>query len=101
MFAEGRHGLDLGFESDLAKILLGVGEDGSDEVGVGAVEERFDQFDDDDLGAEGGVDRAEFHADVAAANDQERFGDVRDLEGLVGGHHARVAEVEGFGQGGF
>ena len=57
-------------------------------------------FDDDDFAAEVGIDAAQFHADVAAADDEQVLRDFLDFQGFGGGHDAGIAEVEGLGQGG-
>ena len=52
-----------------------------------------------DLAAERGINGAQFHADVTAADDEQVFGNVLDFERAGGGHHARVAEVKRLGHG--
>ena len=75
-------GLDLQnlrFQAHFLEGLLGVGRHGSDEVGVGSGQHRFHGLDDRDLGTHRRVHRAEFHADVAAADDEQRLRDVGDF----------------------
>ena len=58
------------------------------------------RFEHDDVAAQSGVDRAELHADVAAADDQQVFRDLGNLQRFGRGHDARIAEVESVGHGG-
>ena len=70
---------NLRLEAYFLEGLLGVGRHGSDEVGVGSGQHRFHGLDDRDLGTHRRVHRAEFHADVAAADDEQLFRDVGDF----------------------
>ena len=79
--------------------LLRVRHDGPREVGVGAGENAVERLDQRDLAAERGINGAQFHADVTAADDEQIFRNVLDFERLGGGHHARIAEVKRLGHG--
>ena len=72
---------------------------GPGEVGVRAGQDGVQGLDQHDLAAEGGIDGAQFHADVAAADDEQVLGHVLHFERLAGGHDARVAQVERLGHG--
>ena len=99
-FALGGHLGDFGVEAQFAEILLRVLHDGADQIGIGAGEDAGQRLDDDDLAAEVGINGAQFHADVTAADDQQILGDFLDFQRLGGGHDARVAQVKGLGQRG-
>ena len=64
-------------------------------------ENRVQRLDQHDLAAERGVDRAQFHADVTAADDQQVFRNVLDLQRLARGHDARIAEIKRLRHRGF
>ena len=96
----GGHFQDLRLHADLGEILLRVSHHGPGEVGVGPEENVIQRLDDGDFAAECGIDGAEFHADVAAADDEQRLGNLLHLQCLGGGHDARVAEVKGLRQRG-
>ena len=70
-----------------------LGED-VDEVAVGAGQQPGRHLDDRDGAAERRVDRAQLEADVAAADDEERLRDVRQIERRGGIHHARVVHLQ-------
>ena len=91
--------VDLRLEPDFLERLFRVRHDGPREIGVGAGENVVERLDQRDFAAERGIDGAQFHADVAAADDQQVFRNVLDFERLGGGHHARVAEVKRLGHG--
>ena len=63
-------------------------------------------FDDRDARAQRGIDRAEFEADVSAANDEESAGNIVETESAGGIHEARgslslnAGMTEGRGAGG-
>ena len=90
----------LRLEPDFLEHFLGVGHDGTREVGIRAGENRVQRLDQDNLAAERGIDGAEFHADVTAADDEQVFGNVLDFQRLGGSHHARIAEVKRLGHRG-
>ena len=101
LFAAGGHLADLGLEADLLEGLLGVGHDGPGEIGVRAGQNAVQRLDKHDLAAERGIDGPQLHADVAAADDQQVLRDVLHFQGLGRSHHARIAQVERLGHGGF
>ena len=65
------------------------------EIAVGAGQQAGQHFHDGDASAERGIDRAEFEADVSAANNQQAPGDVFEIERAGGIHQARRIEFEG------
>ena len=64
------------------------------EIAVGAGQQPRRHLDDGDGAAERRVDRAEFEADVAAADDEQRLRNVRQVERAGRIHHARVVHLE-------
>ena len=88
---------DLRLEPDFLERLLRIRHDGPREIGIGAGQNAVERLDQHDLAAERGIDGAQFHADVTAADDEQIFRDVLDFERLGGGHDARIAEVEHLG----
>ena len=63
-----------------------------DEIAVGAGQQTRRHLDDGDLAAEGRVDAAELEADVAAADDEQRFRHVGQIERSRGVPDARAVE---------
>ena len=59
-----------------------------DQVAIGQRQQRRRQLDDGHLGAQLGVDRAHFQADVAAADHQQALGNVLQFERAGRVHHA-------------
>ena len=96
----GGHLQDLRLHAHLGEILLRVSHHRPREVGVGAEENAVERLDDGDFAAERGVNRAQLHADVAAADDEQLLGNLLNLQRLGGGHYTRVAEVESLRQRG-
>ena len=84
-------------EPDFLEHPLCVRHDGPREVGVGAGEHIVERLDDRDFAAQRGIDGAEFHADVTAADHQQIFRNVLDFERLRRSHDERIAEVEHLG----
>ncbi len=66
----------------------------TDQVAIGAGQEAVGQFDDGHLRAQFGVDGSHFQADVTAADNQQRFGNVGQLKRAGGIHHARSGQIE-------
>ena len=97
LFSGGGHFHDLRLETDFLEHLPRVGHDGPREVRVGAGEHIVERLDDRDFAAERGIDGAEFHADVAAAHNQQIFRNIGDFERLGRSHDERIAEVEHLG----
>ena len=50
-------------------------------------------LDDGDAAAERGVDAAQFEADIAAADDEQRLRDVGQVERAGRIHHARIVQA--------
>ena len=96
----GGHLGDLGLEPDFLERLLRIRHHGPRQVGVGPGQNAVQRLDDRDLAAERGINGAQFHADVAAADDEQVLRDILDLQRLGGGHDARIAEVKRLGHGG-
>ena len=63
-----------------------------DEIAIRAGQQSARHFDDRDLRAERGVDRAELEADVAAADDEQRLRDVGQIERGGRVHQARALD---------
>ena len=59
-------------QQDLVQRLLEPAREERHEIAIGAGQQAARHFDDRDLGAERRVDRAQFEADVAAADDEQR-----------------------------
>jgi hypothetical protein len=64
------------------------------QVAVRAGQESGEHFDDGHARAQCGVDRAEFEADVSAADDQQSAGNVFEVQSAGGIHHARGIELQ-------
>ena len=62
-----------------------------DQVAIGAGKEPVRHFDDRDAAAKRGVNRAELESDVTAADDQQRFRDVGQVERAGRIHDSRVS----------
>ena len=101
LFAAGGHLGDFGLHADFLEMGFGIALDGPDQVGVGPGQDGVQSFNHHDFAAEGGVDGAQFHADVAAANDQQVGRDLLELERVARSHHARVAQIKRLRHGGF
>ena len=65
-----------------------------DKIAVHAGQQASGHFDDGDGATQGGVDRAQLQADVAAADDEQRSRHALQLQRLRGGHHARTVQLE-------
>lgn len=65
----------------------------ADDVGVVGGDDVREELDDGDVGAEAGPDGAEFHADDAAADDDEFFRDGREGDRVVGGDDGLAVEL--------
>ena len=94
LLADRGHFHNPGLEADFLEHFPGIGHDGPRQVGIRAGQNRVQRLDQNNLAAERGIDGAEFHADVTAADDEQVFRNVLNLERLGGSHHARVAEVK-------
>ena len=64
------------------------------EIAVGAGQQPVEHLHHRHLAPERRVDLPELEADVAAADDEEAAGDVRDLEGRRGVHHALAHDLD-------
>jgi hypothetical protein len=84
----------LGAEMDGGELPLDSFLQGPDEVAVGARQQPVGQLDDRHAAAQGGVDGAHFQADIAAADHQQRFGHVGQLQRGSGIHYPRRGQVE-------
>ena len=62
------------------------------EIAIGAGQQPGRHFDDGDLAAERRVHRAQFQSDVAAADDEQRLRNVRQIERAGRIHHARTVD---------
>ncbi len=62
-----------------------------DKIAIGARQQARRHLDDGDLGAERRVDRPQLEADVAAADDEQRLGDVGKIEPAGRVHHAGLS----------
>ena len=94
LFATGAHLAHLGPEADLLEGLLGIGHDRARQVRVGPGQDAVESLDQHHFASKGGIDGPQFHADIAAADHQQVFGDILQFESLGGGHHPRIAQVE-------
>ena len=99
-FPLGRHFGDLGFEAQFAETGLRVFQHRPHQVGVRAAQNGVQRLDHHDFAAEAGIDAAQFHADVAAAHDQQILRHFLHFQRLGGGHDARIAQVQRLGQRG-
>ena len=99
LLARGLDLQNLRLQAHLLEGLLGVGRHRSDEVRVGSSQNRFHGLDDGDFGTHRRIHGTEFHADVAATDDQQFFGDVGDFECLGGGHHPGITQIERLREG--
>ena len=88
------HLCHLGLEANLFEILLCQLRHWTNEVRVSAGENRIHRLDHDHLAAQPRVNGAEFHADVATANDEQALGNFVHIERLGRGHDARIPQVE-------
>ena len=105
-------GFDLAFESHARAVRLGLDlhdlrleqhvlhglvhalcED-VHEIAIGARQQTWSHLHDGDRAAERGVDRSQLEADVAAANHQQRFRDVGEIERRGRVHHPRVVHLQ-------
>ncbi len=86
------HAGDLGREHHLRERLLDALGQRLHQVAVGAGQQPGRHLDDRHLGAERGVDRAELQADVAAADDQQRLGDLGQIERPGRVEHPRAVD---------
>ena len=64
------------------------------EIAIRAGEQAREHFNDRDARAQRGVDGAEFEADVSAADDQQSAGNIFEIQGAGGIHHARRVELQ-------
>ena len=80
---------------DRLELLLESFVQRADQVAVGAGQQAIGHLDHGNAAAQRGVDRAHFQADVAAANHQQRFRHVDQLERPGGIHDSRRGQVEG------
>ena len=87
---------DGGVEQDRGEEFFETLVQREDEVAVGSGEQAGEHFDAGHFGAEGGVDGAEFEPDVAAADDEQRFRNVGQIESAGGIHEARAVESSGW-----
>src|SRR6185312_10430635 len=88
--------LDLGSREDRLELLAKLLFQGNDEVPVDWGKNGIERFDHGDLGAEGGVNAADFQADVAAADNEHLLRNVRQEERRGAIHDAVVADLPRF-----
>ena len=70
----GGHLEHFGVEADLLEGFLRDATDRTHQIGIDAGENRGQRFEHDDVAAEGGIDGAELHADIAAADHSRSCG---------------------------
>jgi len=85
---------DRGVEQDSIEQLFEALVQRENEIAVGAGKQAGEHFDDRDARAQRGVNRAEFKADVPAADDQQATGNIIEIESAGGIHHARSIELQ-------
>ena len=85
---------DGGVEQDSVKHLFQPLVQREDQIAIRAGKQSGQHFDDRHVRAERGVDRAEFEADVSAADDQQGAGNVFEIQRAGGIHHARRVELQ-------
>ena len=78
LFAGGGHLQHFGVDADFFEGLLRGAHHRAGEVGIDAGENRRQGFQHHDVAAEGSVDRAELHADIAAADHQQVTAECRE-----------------------
>ncbi len=88
------HRGDGGVEQDGGENLFHAFVQGKDQVAVGSGQEAGQHFDHRNFRSQRGIDGAEFEADVSAADYEQGAGDVGQIEGGGGIHHARGVELE-------
>ena len=101
LFAAGGHLADFGFQPDFFESFFRVIHHRPGEVGIGAGKNGIERFDEHDFAAERGVNGAQFHADVTAADDEQILGNVFDFQRFARSHDARIAEIKRFRHRGF
>ena len=89
------HAGDARLQQNLVQRRLEPPREERDEIAIGAGQQAGRHLDDRDLGAERGVDRSEFQADVAAADDEQRLRNLRQIERAGRIHHARRCRSTG------
>ena len=97
LLAAGGHLVYFGLEAHFPEILLGVGNNRPHQIRVGPGQDAVEGLDQHHLAAECGINAAQFHADVAAADDQQVLGNLLHFQRLGRGHHPRIAQVEVLG----
>src|SRR5260370_11039534 len=86
--------LDRGVQQDRGEKFFQALVQREHQVAVGAGQQAGHHFDTGHLGAERGIDRSHFQSDVAAANDEQRFWNVGQVESAARIHEARAVELE-------
>ena len=79
----------------LCSVCLEPAREERDEIAIGAGQQPVGHFDDRDLRAERRVDRAQLETDVAAADDQQRLRNLRQVERAGRVHHAIAVDRRG------
>ncbi len=90
---------DGGFQVNVFEVLLDLSRQGLDEVGISRRKQLVHHLDHGYLGAEALIDLAEFEADIAATNDEQTLGNVRQIQCLTRTHDAVVVHLKHLGHG--
>ena len=80
-------------EQDSVEQLLQALVQRKHEIAICAREQAREHFNDGDARAQRSVDRTEFEADVSAADDKQSAGNIFEVQGTGGIHHARCIEL--------